>query len=446
MIEVINRATLKTQDIKIKYNPDTEKKLVEDNANQIGKYPYVYFKGLVIQYNDIISLLLYNSKFMPEIELQFRDTTNKIIDPLFPIDDEILSIFIQSNSELLMPVRMDFKITDFNVIKEENDISYLIKGILNVNNLFYTPFKAYNMTSFKALKQLSEESELGFCSNIKDTDDKMSWINPSETNLDFIQHILKYSYLSQNSFLWAYIDFYYNLVYVDIEQLLNEDIKDKKQLANKRLFDYQQVDDLEDLVMTNHPDKNGSSLFINKYNLLNTSTFTNLEQGYHSIVYYHDTNTSLIYNILLDSISYPGKDNDQVIMKGKIGDFQTLYANNVNNIFMGKQDNDNVHNYFLYANKQNSNNLNFLQKVKMKVVLYNTNFNLYRLQLLELKLYKTNELDDPNANKIDSEYDSKLNKALSGNWLITGINYTFSKQKGNIQEISLVKREITLSV
>lgn len=446
MIEVINRATLKTQDIKIKYEPSTDTKVVEDNANQIGKYPYVYINGLVIQYNDIISLLLFNSKFLPEIELQFRDPTNKIIDPLFPVDDEIVSIFIQSNSELLMPVRMDFKITNFNIIKEDNDISYMLTGVLNVSNLFYTPFSSYNMTSYNVLKKLSEESELGFCSNIKDTDDKMSWINPSETNLDFITEILKFAYLSQDAFLWAYIDFYYNLVYVDIEQLLNEDIKDNKQLANKRVFDYNQVDDLEDLIMTNHPDKNGSSLYINKYNLLNSSTFVNLNQGYHAFVYYHDTNTTLIYKILLDSISHSGKDNDQVIMKGKIGDFKTLYANNINNVFMGKQDSDNVHEKFLYANQQNSNNLNFLQKVKMKVVLNSTNFNLYRLQLLQLNLYKTGELDNPDAQNLDKEYDSKLNKALSGNWLITGINYTFSKQKGNTQEISLVKREITLSI
>ena len=350
MIEVINRATLKTQDIKIKYEPSTDTKIVEDNANQIGKYPYVYLNGLVIQYNDIISLLLFNSKFLPELELQFRDPTNKIIDPLFPVDDEIISLFIQSNSELLMPVRMDFKITKFNIIKEDTDISYMITGILNVSNLFYTPFSSYNMTSYNALKKLSEESQLGFCSNIKDTSDKMCWINPSETNLDFMIEILKNAFLSQDAFLWAYIDFYYNLVYVDIEQLLNEDIKDKKQLANKRIFDYDQVDDLEDLVMTNHPDKKGSSLYINKYNLLNSSTFVNLDQGYHAFVYYHDTNTTLLYKVLLDSISHPGKDNDQVIMKGKIGDFTTLYANNINNVFMGKQDSDNVHDKFLYSN------------------------------------------------------------------------------------------------
>jgi hypothetical protein len=446
MIDEINRASIKTQDIKIKYEPNTDKTIVKDNANQIGKYPYVYCKGLVIQANDIISLLLYNSKFMPEVELQFRDPTNKIVDPLFPIDDEILSIFIQSNSELLMPVRMDFKITYFNVIRDSKELNYLIKGVLNVNNLFYTPFKSYNMNSFDLFKKISEESELGFYSNIKKTEDKMIWINPSETNVDFIQYVLKHSFLSVDSFLWAYIDFYYNLVYIDIEKLLNENIKDKKQFANKRVSDFNDVDDLEDAVLTNHPDKDGTSLFINKFNILNSSTEINLENGYHSYVYWYNDKNKVMNKILLDNISYAGKDNDQIIMKGKIGDFTTLYNNNINNIFMGKVDPDNIHEYYLYSEIQNTNNLKFLQKLKMKVVLNNLNFNLYRFQLIDVKLYKTGELDDSDANNTESEYDSKLNKALSGSWLITGINYTYSKKDGNTQEISLVKREITLSI
>jgi hypothetical protein len=112
MIDEIFRASIETKNINIKYEPSTDKNIVDDNAKQIGKNPYVSYKGLIIQYTDIISLLLYNSKFMPEIELQFRDPTNKIIDPIIPIDDDILSLFIQSNSDNLMPVRMDFKITN----------------------------------------------------------------------------------------------------------------------------------------------------------------------------------------------------------------------------------------------------------------------------------------------------------------------------------------------
>ena len=40
------------------------------------------------------------------------------------------------------------------------------------------------------------------------------------------------------------------------------------------------------------------------------------------------------------------------------------------------------------------------------------------------------------------ERNWKINNRLSGEWLITGINYTFDNGKGNVQEITLVKREL----
>ena len=36
----------------------------------------------------------------------------------------------------------------------------------------------------------------------------------------------------------------------------------------------------------------------------------------------------------------------------------------------------------------------------------------------------------------------KLNKRLSGDWLITGINFVFDKKDGIYQEVVMVKREL----
>ena len=41
--------------------------------------------------------------------------------------------------------------------------------------------------------------------------------------------------------------------------------------------------------------------------------------------------------------------------------------------------------------------------------------------------------------------DDKLNQRLSGDWLITSINYTFNKRGGFEQEVILVKRELNFN-
>ncbi len=99
-------------------------------------------------------------------------------------------------------------------------------------------------------------------------------------------------------------------------------------------------------------------------------------------------------------------------------------------------------------------NLNFLQKVRMKVVLSKPNFNLYRFQMISVKLYKMQEIDSKlrynNNAKINdlankNIYEDKLNMRLSGDWMITGINYCFSNSNGWEQEINLARRELGVS-
>ena len=109
----------------------------------------------------------------------------------------------------------------------------------------------------------------------------------------------------------------------------------------------------------------------------------------------------------------------------------------------------------LYAEKQNENNILSLQKIKMNVVLPNPNFALYRFQLLEVVLYDLTDMekkkgkDDHNINQVISD-ENKINNRLSGKWLITGINWVMDKgnltgggQSVFVQEVTLVRRELT---
>ena len=453
MIKVIERASIILKQLVVDYTDTIGDYVADEYAADMGRLPYIQIGGLIIQTNDTTKIVLYNDQFLPKIEIYFKDPTMKLIDPLFPLDDEIISLFIQSSSEILMPIRMDFKITEFNVVKNDSDVNYILTGLLNVNYLYFQPYNTYLNTSFDLLKTMASAGKLGFASNIDNTNDKMLWINPADSNLEFMQQVVKHSYRSDESFLLAYIDFYYNLNYVDIESTLNEDISDMTGISNFANITAIKDETPTKLFLTDHPDKTNTNMFIQKYNLLNSTMKVNLDIGYQKYLSFFDKNGNVQYTFIMDTISTPGAKGKNVIMKGKVGQVSEIANNSWDTDFLGVYDTDNVHTNYLYAGMQNKQNLEFLQKVKMKVTLGMMNFNLYRFQKIEIRFYKLKEM---NNDKVQIEvndttvqkgagmdFDAKrLNQRLSGEWLITAINYTINKIGGFAQDITLVRREL----
>ncbi|MFW6243175.1 MAG: hypothetical protein ACOC2W_03355 [bacterium] len=449
MIRVLERPSIILKEMIIDYLDFNEDSLADEYALDIGRYPYVQIGNLVIQTDNTTKIVLHNDQFLPKVEIFFEEPTMKLIDELFPLDDEIVSLFIQSSSENLMPVRMDFKITEFNVVRSDKRINYVIVGLLNVDYLYYQDTFADNNTSFGILRKLAKKSNLGFATNIDDTDDLMMWINANDSNMEFIQDIVKHSYKSDNSFMLSYIDFYYNLNYVDIETELDQDISEVRGILSGSNFSKKRKDRITNLILTNHPDVINSNLYISKYNVINNSTAVNLDIGYRKYITYYDKVGNVRYEFVLDSLSTSEENN--AILKGRKGEFSQVFKNSINSAYLGVIDTDNVHPNYLYAKVQNEQNLDFLQKVRMKITLNSMNFNLYRFQKIQIELYKLEELnmdevpnnENDTENKRSIDWDkNRLNQRLSGEWLIIAINYTFNKHGGFQQEVTLARREL----
>jgi len=200
-IEVKRRATIDLKEMELDIIGQ-DNQTADYTNSELGKAePYVVFGGnLNIEYNDIIQLKIYNNKFLPGVEMKFRDKTNTSFDESFPLDNQIVSVLIKSTSDDYWPIRMDFKITDFNPVKskkgENLDIIYNLKGILDVNYLYYKIFWSKRGTSYKILEQISKDANLGWASNIDNTSDEMTWINPAESFQDFIKKVTKHSFKS----------------------------------------------------------------------------------------------------------------------------------------------------------------------------------------------------------------------------------------------------------
>lgn len=458
-LEVKDRPTIKLLPISVDYNPDALDSRAQFEADTYGKYPFISYRGMTIEAQNINYLKLYNDKFLPYLEMEFRDMTGRMIDDYFPLDDAIISFFMRPVSEKLMPIRMDFKITKFVANKKDEGYENLVYNIiaeLNIDDLYYRKWESYGGTSYKVLRQMAKEMQLGFVSNIEDSDDNMKWINTFMAKRDFIRYITSHSYKSDESFLWSYIDFYYNLSYVDIETQMQQDISKQGNYTSYSSIISDGTDKVSKLVLNNNPDSDNpdSNVYIKRYVLENTTTQLNIELGYkHRIHYYNDSDTN--YNsTYLDSISDTG-NNANIVLKGNPERPDSKFSESVfGQSYMGKMDSSVVHKNFLYAEKQNLNNIEFLQKIKMKIVLNKPNFNIYRFQKVEVELFKMAQImqgDEDKTQVLDNtqlkppgatERNWKINNRLSGQWLVTGINYVFDNQKGNVQEITLVKREL----
>jgi hypothetical protein len=173
---------------------------------------------------------------------------------------------------------------------------------------------------------------------------------------------------------------------------------------------------------------------------------------------YYDTNGNTIYDLILDSITTTGSDGNSVIMKGGIGEVSELAKYSSDNIYHGKIDTDNVHQYYLYAYRANERNLLYMEKIKMKITIKSANFNLYRFQKVMLRLYRINDFNKNEEKATEYETptvgekpdfkikdEDKMNQRLSGEWLITSINYMYSAHGAFEQEVVLVKRELTFN-
>lgn len=433
MIKVERKSDIRTKLIEFTFDETQPDKALTDFATSFDIFPVVLLStsdsGRTIAPSAIQYLKLFNDKFLPEIEMLCADEDGSLIDDFFPTDYDItLNIFVKSTAEDVYPIRMDFRITSYNPIQssiESAEKKFMIKGILDVGGLHYTGFESFkDSTSYNVLENVSLKLGLGFATNMTNTDDNMTWINPADTYMSFIQNVTKRAYISDKSFVWSFIDFYYNLNFVDIEKELSDSPTDLQSLNS--IFTGGEEEFL-DLYLSTSDSLTFTNKYISKYNLNNKSVITNLKNGYQfSTRWFNKTDNTIEHSVIRENET-PG-DLIQLITDDEISEY------NWDGDFNGKTDEDNVHKNYNLALTLNEFNISKLQKMSMVVTLQLVNFEVKRFQKILIDFISINLLNDDNGVK----------EKLSGYWLCTGINYNFKRNGGATQEITLVRRDLNL--
>ena len=402
----------------------------EEFKQNFAIIPFIWYSGYQIEYQHIEYFQLYTAGNLPTLKITFYDSMNLMRDSQFPLDDSRITVFINPRTQQLKPVYMDFKIIKFNVSGK----SYTITAVIDANLLYVKKYKSFsNKTSFEALKSIADEVGLGFASNIDDTNDKMIWINPGHKYVDFIEDIVVNSYKSDETYLNCYIDFYYNLTYIDVEKELSRNIREELGIGNIGVEEItaQNKEIVQKLVISNDKAFKDSNGYFKDYRIINNSTSISLREGYQTkLKYYNEINKEFL-TFDLDTITNDA--DNKIVLKGQPQD-ENFTKENIDFKYLGKLDNDNMYQNYHYSFVQNNRNLIELNKISMEVTMKTPNYNFYRFQKILVVI----------SNQAPNIQHNHANSRLSGEWLIVDITYRIESRQF-IQILKLIKKELELS-
>lgn len=427
-IKQIKEPTIKLNPIKFESagNEADNKKITRG----LGFTPFLWYSSYQIQENNISYLKLYHDGVLPKVNITFKDEYDIIDDEGFPENDTPFEIFLNSGSDYIKSIHLKFKIQDFKKISKDTK-KYNMTGIVDISDLYIRQYKAFReKTSFQTLKDICTELGLGFNSNITDTKDSMTWIQRSKT-ADFIRSIIKRSYVSDDSFMIGYIDYYYCFNYLDIEKELRRDITKDVNIdsTNFNSIDNDNVETKTRLELSTDRGLSSTNLYIESFKILNKTMSNAIQNGFFVKTRYYDSlnKNHLLFNV--DSLT--DKDDGKIIiLKGK-QDEKEYYEKNVTNNYMGKIDTDNVHNNYAYSKIQNEVNLKNITGLSMDINLPNLNWSIYRFQKIKVNMIP----------KSPSPTKDEVIWKLSGEWLISSIDYVWKDNKMR-QDVNILKRSL----
>lgn len=325
---------------------------LENTSQKMGDlYPFIMINDYMINPNLLDSFYLNYNTRIPEISITFRVVDGIFMSKHFPKDRDLISIMIRSKNDDFTPIRQDFLITQvltgdsFNASGEKQNIS--ISGVLNVPKLYHEFCKSYKkQTSFDCLLEVSDELNLGFSTNLEDTNDIQTWINPFHSYVKFINDVTNHSYLNDDSFMTHFIDCYYRLNLINVQDQYNHDNSDLDDGLISSFFstDHDKYSGevkhkLTKLILSNYNEIETSNNYIQGYTLINDSGNIIINDGYKRILQFYDNNDKSFKSHSIDTLDTPNSNN-KIILKGRKG--ENFYENENKYKWLGYLNNDNL--------------------------------------------------------------------------------------------------------
>jgi hypothetical protein len=290
------------------------------------------------------------------------------------------------------------------------------------------------MSSNELLQVICKEIGLGFNTNIVETNDEMNWINTGSRNWEFMSEVVENSYISDEGFISASVDIYYNFNFVDIQKELSRDTSSDKSVSTNGLRDIlglPQTEETGPMILTSDNSLSGTNHYFSTWKILNRATDTALERGYSDDFVYYNADTKKTENFDVHSMTL--NEGESMVLKGGKND-GAFFASNKNYVYAGKASNDNSHTNYNYSQTHNNRNISEAEKMAAELELPFPNYNIYKFQ-------KVRVLFSHNVTTLSSP---AFNSRYSGEWMVVDVKYVFYDGVFK-QIISIIKREMSLT-
>jgi hypothetical protein len=441
--------------------------------------PDIRVNGYTVQGDRLNLFSLKNNGFYPTCRIQFADVDGLFTARFYPKDGDLVQVNIRSQGDetTFKPIRIDFTIIDCKPVGGGGGVSaneYLVTGRMFVPKLFTETIEyEEGVTSWAALLNIAEKMQLGYASNVEDTADAMTWTNPNDTTETWIQDIVANSYLNDETFFTSYIDPYYYLTMVDVNRLFSQEGAIEASLSfNQNAGDTMGANGADGQsgpipnYLSNMVQMQGGARYISKYQMINKSGEISKANGYKRYTQYWDLTAREWISEFVDPLTNntPGMIP---ATKGRIidGEVEGPRNSQVKYKYLGTQG-DNVHPEYQYSTVLNYQNITEINKMGMQIELDTVNPALVRYsriycQILEFASPIKSVLLDPlngqlpngdgepqtrsgeiDENDSDSE-SGVINQYLSGFYVISGVEWLFTKPGPVRMRLTLQRREFT---
>ena len=431
----------------------------ENKFKQAGAiWPIVEINKYQFNENEIESLYLDETGFIPRIRIGVTITDGLFVSKFFPKDGDPMSLFIRSKTDEFKPIRCDFEITSINAFpsqSESGDVqAFTIEGVLRIPGLYAEWCKTFkDKTTYDTIIDVCNELKVGFASNETVTNDKQTWINPYDTYEKFFNDLTMASYKDDDSFFKGFFDHYYYFNFVNMNNQFSDevDVEDALEVLNMSddFFKNKEIVKIDTkLLLTNHNNMRATGNYIKGYTLVNKAGQVTIDNGYRRFLQHYDSTLSTnipndkYQSYFIESLSTKGT-KDKILLKGRTN--EDFFSKHNKYKWLGVQT-ANCHENYLHAFVQNRQNNEEIEKMMLRANIGKCNFNLYRGQRVPVIIINS---ANSSRQKQTLEHEGQsttdvmsYDKFLSGYYTIHGMTYSWSSQDGIfVQELMLTKRE-----
>lgn len=418
--------------------------------------PLIMINSTVIDFNNIISFELKSIGVLPTLSMTVSDSNRLISNIDKPgIDNEVRVEILPPFDNVYKKINLTFFISSISV----NDNIINLQCTYKVPKLYESCLKSFGyISTYELFRNVAIDTKLGFMTNIINNDDKRYIYSPNMTYLDLLENEISRSDSHLHVFDY-WIDVFDNLNFVDIKERYNsvDNDDDMKIYISSQRYDVGlDINDLNSnkpvlmpAVISNHPGFNSNELYVKDYKI-KVNSGQNVLNG-----------TDVVYTTFNDMVN---EHADYFIQNGDVkrdkffklsylgevfGDYNYLLAKPIREAFI-KKINSEVITVTLPAPSLGlirGGKVNFIRYVNDDIIkgkiksLEDTEVN--GVKLVDKANATSNiTLDDYELNDSEESDNYKLDRNISGQYLIIGVELKYSgltSKRGWEYKLNLVK-------